>query len=92
MQTLSALWSPVLAPTPTARPSQAPQPQTQAITSNTNNENYLIAATIVLGVMLFLSIIHTVHYNKKYVKEKRKRATEVRANPMHSQVRYVLPN
>jgi heme/copper-type cytochrome/quinol oxidase subunit 2 len=68
MQTPSALWSPALAPTITSQPSQQPQAQKTSMTS----ENYLIAATIVLGVMLFLSIIHTLHYNNKYKKEKRK--------------------
>lgn len=86
MQTPTALWSPVLPPT--AQPSQAPQAEKSSMTT----ENYLIAATIVLGVMLFLSIIHTLHYNKKYIKEKRKRSAEVRSNPLHSQVRSVLPN
>ena len=87
MQTPSALWSPALAPTITSQPSQQPQAQKTSMTS----ENYLIAATIVLGVMLFLSIIHTLHYNNKYKKEKRKRIAEVRANPLHSQVRSILP-
>jgi hypothetical protein len=90
--TPTALWSPVLAPpTITAQPSQAAGPA--AAPSRGITVGDLTAACIVLGAMLFISIIHMIHYNNKYKKEKQKRALlEVRGNPVHSQVRSVLPN
>jgi hypothetical protein len=38
------------------------------------------------------SILYNIHYNNKYKNEKMRKVTEVRANPLHSQVRSVLPS
>lgn len=84
----SSLFVPVSAPpTITALPSPGPGPKSTII-----SENYLLTSTIVLGILLVISILHIIYCNNKYKKEKMRRATEVRANPLHSQVRTILPS
>jgi hypothetical protein len=84
--------SPIQTPTATPllalQPSQATSPTNSGITVGD-----LSAVCITLGALLFVSVVYAIHYHNKYANEKNRRyLLEVRSNPMHSQVRYVLPN
>jgi hypothetical protein len=72
----------------TLQPSQATSPTNSGITVGD-----LSAVCITLGALLFVSVVYAIHYHNKYANEKNRRyLLEVRSNPMHSQVRYVVPN
>ena len=96
--TAYAARSPIQSPSaalPLALLSPSLTPQTSQVTSPTNSGitvGDLSAVCIVLGGLLFVSMVYAIHYNNKYKKEKIIRSTDIRSNPMHSQLRSILPN
>ena len=95
----TSLWSPVSqTPTPTAfqtataspTPTKAAQQQQQVVNLGLTVGEMTIIFTV-LGILILIGIINTIHYNNKYKAEKMKRLTEIRNNPLHSQVRNILP-
>lgn len=88
--TPTALWTPVLPPTVSQTPTPSKVAQPLVNLGLTVGEMTIIFT--VLGILILIGIINSLHYNKKYKAEKMKRLTEIRTNPLHSQVRTILPN
>jgi hypothetical protein len=89
--THTALWSPFMqTQTPTPSPSQT-RAQVQPLVNMGLTVGEMTIIFTVLGILILIGIINTIHYNKKYKAEKMKRLTEIRNNPLHSQVRTILP-
>ena len=91
--TPTALWTPVLPPTVSQTPTPSPSKgaQQQVVNLGLTVGEMTIIFTV-LGVLILIGIVNSLHYNKKYKAEKLKRLTEIRTNPLHSQVRTILPN
>jgi hypothetical protein len=89
--TLTALWTPVLPPTVSQTPTPTPSKAQQQVNLGLTVGEMTIIFTV-LGVLILIGIVNSLHYNKKYKAEKLKRLTEIRTNPLHSQVRTILPN
>jgi hypothetical protein len=91
----TALWSPVSqTPSPTALQTPTPsqtRAQVQPLVNMGLTVGEMTIIFTVLGILILIGIINTIHYNKKYKAEKMKRLTEIRNNPLHSQVRTILP-
>jgi hypothetical protein len=74
--------------TPTATQTKGPQQQVVNLGLTVGEMTIIFT---VLGILILIGIINTIHYNNKYKAEKMKRLTEIRNNPLHSQVRTILP-
>jgi hypothetical protein len=94
MPSTPTVWSPVLppttSPTQTPTPTQTKGPQPLVNLGLTVGEMTIIFT--VLGILILIGAINSLHYNRKYKAEKMKRLTEIRTNPLHSHVRTILPS